>query len=175
MTKKNVFDGERCTKAFMKTYGHSWARVLSQQGFKDAQDFLLGWRAHHDGLMPVHLHVNHHFYFPAQFVGGFDLSDLLDKPWSQVSSLLPPGRAFVFIAHRVQHSHHYILRIHQALQSTPYIVHKDTIAINQTPHCNLTHRHPSKDSSTAGIISLYVRRSNIVVYSEHWLEAVDPT
>ena len=23
--KKNVFDGERCTKAFMKTYGHSWA------------------------------------------------------------------------------------------------------------------------------------------------------
>ena len=109
----------------------------------------------------------YHFYFPAQLVGGFNLSDLLDKPWSQVSSLLPPGRAFVFIAHRVQHSHHYILRIHQALQSTPYIVHKDTIAINQTPHCNLTHRHPSKDSSTAGIISLYVRRSNIVVYSEH--------
>ena len=34
---------------------------------------------------------NHHFYFPAQLVGGFTLSDLLDKPWSQVSSLLPPG------------------------------------------------------------------------------------
>ena len=34
---------------------------------------------------------DHHFYFPAQLVGGFTLSDLLDKPWSQVSSLLPPG------------------------------------------------------------------------------------
>ena len=33
----------------------------------------------------------HRFYFPAQRVGGFTLSDLLDKPWSQVSSLLPPG------------------------------------------------------------------------------------
>ena len=32
-----------------------------------------------------------HFYFPAQLVGGFTLSDLLDNPWSQdqVSSLLP--------------------------------------------------------------------------------------
>ena len=34
--------------------------------------------------------VDHHFYFPAQLVGGFTLSDLMDKPWSQVSSLLPP-------------------------------------------------------------------------------------
>ena len=33
----------------------------------------------------------HHLYFPAQLVGGFTISDLLDKPWSQVSSLLPPG------------------------------------------------------------------------------------
>ena len=34
---------------------------------------------------------NHHFYCPAQLVGGFTLSDLLDKPWSQVSCLLPLG------------------------------------------------------------------------------------
>ena len=34
---------------------------------------------------------HHHFYFPAQLVGGFTLSDLLDKPWSQVSPPLPPG------------------------------------------------------------------------------------
>ena len=27
--------------------------------------------------------LNHHGYFPAQLVGGFTLSDLLDKPWSQ--------------------------------------------------------------------------------------------
>ena len=32
-----------------------------------------------------------HFYFPAQLVGSFTLSHLLDKPWSQVSALLPPG------------------------------------------------------------------------------------
>ena len=31
------------------------------------------------------------FKFPAQLVGGFTLSDLLDKPRSQVSSLLPLG------------------------------------------------------------------------------------
>ena len=28
----------------------------------------------------------HHFYFPAHLVGDFTLSDLLDKPWSQLSS-----------------------------------------------------------------------------------------
>ena len=36
--------------------------------------------------------INHHFYFPAQLIGGFTLSDLLDKQRSQVSSLLPPVR-----------------------------------------------------------------------------------
>ena len=39
-----------------------------------------------------------HFYFPAQVVGGFTLSDLLDKPWSQVSSLLPPGTRLQFLS-----------------------------------------------------------------------------
>ena len=76
-------------------------------------------------LIHVHLHVNHHLYFPAQFVG-VALSDLADKPWSLVSSRLPPDRAFVFIAHRVQHSHHYTFRMNQALQSTLYIVHNHT-------------------------------------------------
>ena len=36
------------------------------------------------------------FYSTAQLVGGFTLSDLLDKPWSQVSSLLPPGTCLHF-------------------------------------------------------------------------------
>ena len=40
--------------------------------------------------------LNHHFYFPAQLVGGFTLSDLLYKPWSQVSSLLLPGTCLHF-------------------------------------------------------------------------------
>ena len=45
-------------------------------------------------------------YFPAQLVAGFPLSDLLDKPWSQVSSILPPRTCLrIFVAHRVQHSH----------------------------------------------------------------------
>ena len=48
----------------------------------------------------------HHFCFPAQLEGGFTLSKLLDKPWSQVSSLLAPRYVpSIFIAHRVQHSH----------------------------------------------------------------------
>ena len=38
----------------------------------------------------------HHFYFPASLVGGFTLHELLDKPWSQVSALLPPGTCVYF-------------------------------------------------------------------------------
>ena len=41
---------------------------------------------------------DHHFYFPAQLVGGFTLSDLLDKPWSQVSPLLSPGTCLQFLS-----------------------------------------------------------------------------
>ena len=40
----------------------------------------------------------HHFCFPAQLVGGFTLSDLLDKPWSQVSSLFPTGTCLQFLS-----------------------------------------------------------------------------
>ena len=47
---------------------------------------------------------NHHFHFPTELVGGSTLDDLLDKPWSQVSTLLPGTWTF-FVAHRVQHSH----------------------------------------------------------------------
>ena len=32
----------------------------------------------------------YHFCFPALLVGGFTLNELLDEPWSQVSTLLPP-------------------------------------------------------------------------------------
>ena len=46
-------------------------------------------------FFPDHFFLNHHFYFPAQLVGGFTLSDLLDKPWSRVLSLFPPGTAFI--------------------------------------------------------------------------------
>ena len=36
----------------------------------------------------------------------YPLSDLLDKPWSQVSSLLPPAvLAFIFVAHGVRRFH----------------------------------------------------------------------
>ena len=41
---------------------------------------------------------DYHFYFPAQLVGGFTLSGLPDKPWSQVSSLLPPGTCLQFLS-----------------------------------------------------------------------------
>ena len=42
--------------------------------------------------------IYHYFYFPAQLVGGFTLSDLLDKPWSQVSSLLPHRTCLQFLS-----------------------------------------------------------------------------
>ena len=41
--------------------------------------------------------ISRHFYFPAQPVGGFTLSDLPDKPWSQVSSL-PPCTCLQFLS-----------------------------------------------------------------------------
>ena len=39
--------------------------------------------------MDIMVFINHHFYFRAQLEGSFTLCDLLDKPWSQVSSFLP--------------------------------------------------------------------------------------
>ena len=52
------------------------------------------------------------FYFPAHnsYIEGFTLSEFLDKPWSQVSPILPPGMCLCifFAAHSingVQHSH----------------------------------------------------------------------
>ena len=39
----------------------------------------------------------HHLYFPVQLAGDFTLSDLRDKPWSQVSSL-PPGTCFQLLS-----------------------------------------------------------------------------
>ena len=50
---------------------------------------------------------DHHFYLPAQLVGGVTLSDLLDKPWSQDLGVVPSPPRYVlsiFIAHRIQHS-----------------------------------------------------------------------
>ena len=41
---------------------------------------------------------HHCCYFPAQLVGGFTLSDLLDKPWSQVPSLSPLGTCLHFLS-----------------------------------------------------------------------------
>ena len=38
-------------------------------------------------------------FFPAQLVRSVALGDLLDKPWSQVSPLLPPGTRLHFFAH----------------------------------------------------------------------------
>ena len=61
-------------------------------------------------FLSIFFFFNRHFYFPAQLVGDFTLSDLLDKPWSQVSSLLPPRYVpSNFIAHRVQHSHYHLM------------------------------------------------------------------
>ena len=59
----------------------------------------------HAQIARIFIFFSHYFYFPAQLVGGFTLSDLLDKPWSQASSILSAGTRLHFIAHRVQHSH----------------------------------------------------------------------
>ena len=71
---------------------------------------------------------NHHFYFPAQLVGGFTLSDLLDKPWSQVSSL-PPGTCLQFLSrkgfssvnfHRILLTHALVLSANQSQEKSPH-------------------------------------------------------
>ena len=50
------------------------------------------------------LFFTHHFYYPAQPVGGFTLGGLLDKvmSWSQVSSRLSPALVFMLIAHSLE-------------------------------------------------------------------------
>ena len=47
---------------------------------------------------PFFFVFDHHFFFPAQLFGGFTLSDLLDKPWSQVPSLSPLGTCLHFLS-----------------------------------------------------------------------------
>ena len=61
------------------------------------------------------IYIYDHFYFPAQLVG-FTLSDLLDKPWSQVSSLLPPGARLQFLS-RVGFSIPLLVDFHRMLQT----------------------------------------------------------
>ena len=66
------------------------------------------------------------------FFSGTCTFQLLDKPWSQVSSLLPPpGSRFQFFsAHRVQQSHcssifHPVLLTHALALSASQFVHKE--------------------------------------------------
>ena len=73
----------------------------------------------HD-IMPMSVHkyirgvYNHHFYFPAQLVGGFTLSELLDKPWSQVSSRITPGMCLQFLS-RIGFSNPLLVHFHRML------------------------------------------------------------
>ena len=69
--------------------------------------------------------------FPSSFFSLYTSTfQLLDKPWSQVSSLLPPGSWLqFFIAHRVQQSHcssifHRVLLTHALALSASQFVHK---------------------------------------------------
>ena len=55
-------------------------------------------RTHTRAVGELPFFFDHHFHFPAQLVGCFTLSDLLDKPCSQVSSLLPPGTCLQFFS-----------------------------------------------------------------------------
>ena len=64
-------------------------------------------------------YFRHQFYFPAYLAGGSTLSDLfLDKPWSQVSSLVPPDTYLTFIVHMVQHSHSTVRRFSWSVAHT---------------------------------------------------------
>ena len=69
------------------------------------------------------------FFFRSLFFHTFTFQ-LLDKPWSQVSSLLPPGFCLqFFIAHRVQQSHcpsifRRVLLTHALALSASQVVHK---------------------------------------------------
>ena len=72
--------------------------------------------------MPYILRIffSHNFYFPAQLVGGFTLGDLLDKAWSQLSSLSPPRYVpSIFIAHRVHSVLPLLVDFHRKLPSHP--------------------------------------------------------
>ena len=56
-----------------------------------------------DGCAHANMHLvvfvyffNHRVYFPAKLVGSFTLNELLDEPWSLVSTLSPPGITFFY-------------------------------------------------------------------------------
>ena len=66
-----------------------------------------------------------HDYFPAQLVGGFTLSNLLDKSWSQVSSLLPQGTCIQFLS-RIGLAFPLLVDFHRML-----LTHALTLSANQ--------------------------------------------
>ena len=87
-------------------------RTLYRQNKKQNRTKTNGRKKRYDGSTKNHTGIwlyffvlfcfdsifDHHLHFPAQLVGGFTLSNLLDKSWSQVSSPLPSGTCLHFLS-----------------------------------------------------------------------------
>ena len=109
-------------------------------------------------MFPFRVYYNRHpgIAFGAPFSSSHTSTfQLLDKPWTQVSSLLPPRfLPSTFIAHRLQHSHcssifHRVLLTHAlALFTSQFVLTKESPRIYTSMHSggfevtNLTYTRP---------------------------------
>ena len=67
-----------------------------------------------------------YFNFRAQLVRGFTLSDFLDKPWLQVSSLLPPGKCLYNLYRALGSAFPLLVDFHRML-----LTHALALSVNQ--------------------------------------------
>ena len=93
-------NSEYCDTAVLPVLAEIWedtASIGNILGLCTADMLLPLWAVLAWPLAIIPRVYSYHSYFPAQLVGGFTLSDHLDKPWSQVSSL-PPGMCLQFLS-----------------------------------------------------------------------------
>lgn len=75
--------------------------IYTLPGFVRTYDIFF-WRSRTEAVSIFFFHFYHHFYFPAQLVGGFALSDfIMERRGHRCLPFSPPVRAFLFIAHTV--------------------------------------------------------------------------
>ena len=81
----------------------------------------------------------HHFYFPAYLLGGFTFGDLLGRPWSRVSSLIPPATCLSVLS-RIGFRIPLLVEIHR-MELTHALARSATVIIFFNPRKSPYNKH----------------------------------
>ena len=123
------------------------------------------------------------FLISSHSLSRLSFSDLLDKPWSQVSSLAPPPprvRAFIFIAHRVHSAFPLLVDFHGisvthalAILVNPYFMRNKILSYHSYYDIRETRTHQTHHSRHADLLPSHRGRPTYEPMTEHhWLVLV---